>query len=232
MGLSTGVSRYLTLADRLTKQGKMEEAARLNEKVLAGDPENLSFLLNLLYLARFLPRLDDQVDTFYEKAKRINPRGELIYDYYGVAKVRQGKYDEAAAALRKAIELQPEDAEPYKFLGEIAERQNKPAEAIEQYKRAFAREPADREFQMKLWFTLIVHGRAREAIPELLQSLQVEDASAPTRMFLLGEAYRATGDFVRSRQYLEQARDRMGSQGPPAMLAQIQHDLQQMPTGR
>src|SRR5205085_1514522 len=128
-------------------------------QMLARDPENLSFLLNLLYLARFLNRLDDRVDTFYEKAKRINPRGELVYDYYGVVKVRQGKYDAAATALRKAVELRPEDSEPYKFLGEIAERQNRPADAIAHYRRALAAEPSDRSFRMKLWFTLIAHGR-------------------------------------------------------------------------
>jgi tetratricopeptide (TPR) repeat protein len=230
--LATGVSRHLAEADELTKKGKMEQAAQLDEKMLARDPENLSFLLNLLYLARFLNRLDDRVDTFYEKAKRIAPRGELVYDYYGVVKVRQGKYDAAATALRKAIELRPEDPEPYKFLGEIAERQNRPAEAIENYRRALAAEPSDRSFQMKLWFTLIAHGRGREAIPELLPALQVEDSFTSTRMFLLGEAYRTTGDYGKSRQYLEQARDRMGSQGPPDMLAQIEHDLKELPTGR
>jgi len=122
--------------------------------------------------------------------------------------------------------------EPYKFLGEIAERQNRPAEAIEQYRHALAAEPSDRSFQMKLWFTLIVHGRGREAIPELLPALQVEDSFTSTRMFLLGEAYRTTGDFGKSRQYLEQARDRMRSQGPPDMLAQIEHDLKELPLGR
>lgn len=230
--LSAGVSRHLAQADELTKKGKMEEAARLNEQMLARDPENLSFLLNLLYLARFVNRLDDRVDSFYESAKRINPRGELVYDHYGVVKVRQGKYDVAATALRKAIELRPEDPEPYKFLGEIAERQNRPAEAIENYRRALAAEPSDREFQMKLWWTLIVHGRGREAIPELLPALQVADSFTPMRMFLLGEAYRTTGDFGKSRQYLEQARNGVGHQGPPDLLARIEEDLKQLPSGR
>ena len=62
--LSTGVARHLAEADELTKKGKMEEAARLDEQMLARDPENISFLMNLLYLARFLNRLDPMPARF------------------------------------------------------------------------------------------------------------------------------------------------------------------------
>ncbi len=230
--LSTGVSRRLEESNQLAKQGKMDDAARVNEKVLERDPENLAALQNLLYLARFLPRLDDQVDGLYERAKQINPQAALIYDYYGVVMVRQRKYDAAAAALRKAIELRPEDSEPHKVLGEILEKQNRPAEAIEHYQRAVAAEPSDHAFQMKLWWTLIVNGRGREAIPQLLPALQEDDSYTSMRMVLLGEAYRTTGDFGKSRQYLEQARDRVRKQGPPDLLAQIEQELKELPSGR
>jgi tetratricopeptide (TPR) repeat protein len=230
--LSTGVFRRLEEANELAKKGKVEEAARLNEQTLARDPANLSSLLNLLYLARFLKRLDDQADAFYERAERINPRVALVYDYYGVAMVRQGKYDAAATALRKAIELQPDDAGPHKFLGEILERQNRPAEAIEQYRRALAAEPFDRAFQMKLWWTLIINGRGSEVIPQLLPAIQVADSFTSVRMVMLGEAYRTTRDFGKSRQYLEQARNRVRSQGPPDLLPQIEQELKELPPSR
>ncbi len=230
--LSTGVSRRLEEANQLAKDGKMDEAAALNEKVLERDPENASALLNLLYLARFLNRLDDQVDSLYEKAKRLNPQAARVYDYYGVVLVRRKKYDAAAAALRKAIELEPQDAEPHKFLGEILESQHRPAEAIEHYQRAVAAEPSDQTFQMKLWWTLIINGRSREAIPQILPALQTDDSFTSMRMVLLGEAYRTTGDFGKSRQYLEQARNRVRSQGPPDLLAQIDQELKELPSNR
>jgi tetratricopeptide (TPR) repeat protein len=207
--LSAGIFRRLEEADQLARKGKIEEAAQLNEQTLARDPDNLSSLLNLLYLARYLSRLDDQVDAFYERARRINPQVALAYDYYGVVMVRQGKPDAASAALRKAIELQPNDAEPYKFLGEILERQNRPAEAIEHYQHALELEPFDRPLQMKLWWTLILNGRGRETIAQLLPALLVDDSYTSMRMVLLGEAYRTTRDFGKSRQYLEQARNRV-----------------------
>jgi tetratricopeptide (TPR) repeat protein len=227
--LSTGVSRQLEESDQLAKQGRMEEAAKLNEGILARDPENLSALLNLLYLARFVTRLDGQVETMYAKAKRIDPQNSLLPNYYGVVMVRQGKFDAAATALRKALELRPDYAEPHKWLGEVLERQNRPAEAIEQYQRALAAEPNDRPVQMKLWWDLIIQNRGREAIPQLLPALQIDDSFTSMRLVLLGEAYRTTGEIGKSRQYLEQARSRVRSQGPPDLLPQIEEELKQLP---
>ena len=68
--LSTGISRRLEESNQLAKQGKMEEAAKLNEELLQRDPENLSALVNLLYLARFVTRLDDQLETHVRQGKK------------------------------------------------------------------------------------------------------------------------------------------------------------------
>jgi tetratricopeptide (TPR) repeat protein len=227
--LSMGVSRRLEESNQLAKQGKMEEAAKLNEEVLARDPENLSALVNLLYLARFVSRLDGQLETMYAKAKQIDPKNSLVHNHYGVVMVRQGKFEAAAAALRKAMELRPDYAEPHKWLGEVLERQNRPAEAIEQYKLALAAEPNDRPVQMKLWWDLIIQNRGREAIPQLLPALQIDDSFTSMRLVLLGEAYRTTGEIAKSRQYLEQARNRVRTQGPPDLLAQIEEELKELP---
>ena len=227
--LSTGVSRHLEESNQLAKRGKMEEAAKLNEEILERDPKNLSALVNLLYLARFVTRLDSQLETMYAKAQRIDPQNSLIYNHYGVVMVRQGKLEPAAAALRKAIELRADYAEPHKWLGEVLERQNRLTEAIEQYQHALAAEPNDRPIQMKLWWDLIIQNRGREAIPQLIPALQIDDSFTSMRLVLLGEAYRTTGDIGKSRQYLEQARSRVRSLGPPDLLAQIEEELKQLP---
>jgi tetratricopeptide (TPR) repeat protein len=227
--LNTGVFRRLEQSDQLAKKGNMEEAARLNEEMLARDPDNLSFLVNLLYLARYLSRLDDRVEPLYARAQRINPQVPVIYNNYGVVMVRQGKLDAAAAAFRKAIELRQDYAEPHKWLGEVLERQNQPAEAIEHYQRALVAESSDRNIEMKLWWLLVLHGRGREAIPQLLPALRIDDSFAPMRLVLLGEAYRTIGDFGKSRQYLEQARSRVRTQGPPDLMAQIEQELKDLP---
>ena len=227
--LATGIYYHLAEGDQLAHKGRMDEAAELNQAMLARDPENFTVLLNLLFLARFVDRLDNRVDAMYAKAKQINPQVPLIYDYYGGALARQGKYDAATVALRKAIELKPDYAEAHGLLGEVLERQNRPAEAIEQYERALDTEPSDRR-HMQLWRLLIIHGRSREAIPQLMEALQIEDTYSTLRLVLLGEAYLASGDAAKARQSLEQARNRARSEGPPQLLAQIDQELARMPS--
>jgi tetratricopeptide (TPR) repeat protein len=196
--------------------------------MLARDPENFSVLLNLLYLARFVDRLSDKVEGWYLKAKQINPQVALVYAYYGAALARQGKFDAAAAAARKAIELQPDYPEAHVLLGEVLEQQNHPAEALEQYQRALATQSSDRTLQLKLWRLLIIQGRGRDAIPQLIPALQVDDTYATLRRLLLGEAYLTTGDIGKAQEYLEQARSRARTEGPPELVAQIDQEIEQI----
>jgi tetratricopeptide (TPR) repeat protein len=227
--LATGIYYRLAQGDQLARRGRPDEAARLNEAMLARDPDNFGVLLNLLYLARFVDRLNDRVESFYDKARQINPQVPLTYDYYGGALAREGKYDAASVALRKAIELRPDYGEAHALLAEVLERQNRPLEAIDQYQLALNAEPSDRAVHMNLWRLLIISGRSREVIPQLIASLSLEDTYSALRLVLLGEAYRTTGELVKSRQYLEQARNRVLHEGPPALLAQIDQELAQTP---
>lgn len=227
--LATGFSYRLAEGDQLARKGNMEEAARLNEAMLDRDPENLGVLLNLLYLARFVDRLNDKIETFYTRARQINPEVPLIYSYYGGALAHQGKFDDAIVALRKAIELRPDSVDAHSFLGEIYERQNRLSEAIEQYQRALAAQTSDRALQMKLWRLMIIQGRSREVMPELIAALQIEDTYSTLRLVLLGEAYLTSGDTAKARQYLEQARNSARSEGPPQLLAEIDQELARMP---
>lgn len=227
--LGTGVYHGLEKAAELAAKGNAAEAARLNAEMLQADPENLTLLLNLLYLARLTDKLDNQIDSLYARARGIQPGLPYIYEYYGIAAARRGRYEPAAAALRKAIELRPASAEFHKTLGEVLEKQNRPAEAMEHYERAQAGAPGDRDLQIRLWFLLILHGRGKETIPQLASALAVEDSFAATRRMLLGEAYRSTGDSSRARMYLEQARDVALNQGPANLLALIDQELKTLP---
>jgi lipopolysaccharide biosynthesis regulator YciM len=46
-------------------------------------------------------------------------------------------------------------------------------------------------------------------------------------LVMLAEAYRSIGEGARARQYLEQALERVRSEGPPELLTEIEQQLRQ-----
>jgi tetratricopeptide (TPR) repeat protein len=225
--LEAGPSSRLQAADRLIQQGKLDEAANLFEEVLKRDPARTAAWVQLLYLARFLNRLNSQVDSLYASAIRLNPKVPEFYNNYGAALVRQGRMDTAATALRKAIELKPDYAEAHTWLAEVLESQHHISEAVVQYQRAVTADPSYRQARIQLGRVLINMHREREAIPDLLPALQVEDEQTSFVLVLVGEAYLYTGDRATARRYLEQAHTRVRTAGPARLLAEIEDDLAQ-----
>jgi protein O-GlcNAc transferase len=225
--LSAGAYTQLEQSDKLIEKGDWDNAARVNHEVLARDPNNLSALMNLLYIARFSDKLDGEVEDLYSRAKKVNPQIPYIHNHYGAAMLRQGKFAAAVTALRKAIEMKPDYAEAHTWLGEALDRQGHSREAVEQFQSALAAEPSNRLAQVELARILLSLGRGREAIAPLTSALQVNDSRTSMVLVMLAEAYRSIGDQARTRQYLEQALERVRKEGPPELLAEIEQELRQ-----
>lgn len=225
--LEAGSSSRLKVGLRLIQQGKLDDAANLYEDILKHDPARTAAWIELLYLARFLDRLDSQVDSLYASAVHLNPKVPEFYNNYGAAVLRKGRTDAAATALRKAIELKPDYAEAHTWLAELLESQHRMPEAINEYQRAITADPSYRKARIQLGRVLLNLQRDREAISDLLPALEPEDDQTSFVLVLLGEAYLYTGDRTTARRYLEQARTRVRSEGPPRLLAEIEDELSQ-----
>ena len=133
--------------------------------------------------------------------------------------------------MKKAIELKPDYTEAYVFLGGMMEKHNLPAEAIEDYRLALAAQPSYRPAHLQLGRILVTLGRDREAIPELLPALEVDDSDTSLVMLLLAQAYANSGDLGKARDYLKQARVRALKTGPQELLQQIEQGLRQLGSG-
>ena len=73
-----------------------------------------------------------------EAAMRQDPRNGSTVDSWGWVLYKQGRFQEAEAALRKAVELTPFSPEIRKHLGEVLLKLDRPEEALEQWERALA----------------------------------------------------------------------------------------------
>jgi tetratricopeptide (TPR) repeat protein len=232
LGLATGPLNRILQAQQLVRQGEFQEASRLFREVLKRDPNDLDGLyglLNLFYLAPPANRPSvEEVEAYYARARQIAPQNPELYLFYGSALIRQNKYDGAVTALNKAIELKPDYADAHLFLGGILEQANHPDQAMVHYRLALAAQPSFRPAQLQLGRMLVNLGRDREAIPELLPALQVDDADTPMVMLFLAQAYANSGDLPKAREYLKQARTRVQKTGPPDLLERIDQGLKQL----
>ncbi len=229
--LAKGSFNQVQQASELMAQGKNPEAARLYLDVLSRDPDNLSALISVLYLARFVD-FGNQIDDFHSRAVRINPNIAVVENHYGAALLRQGRVDVATTALQRALELNPGNAEAHLWLGQAREMQHRNSEALDQYARALSMQPSLYMAKFQLARLLADQGRNREAIPylrALLQDLTPDDTLMSPAMVLLGEAYGDTGQREEAREYLEQAHARVRKEGPPQLLAEIEDELRKLP---
>jgi len=73
-----------------------------------------------------------------EAAMKQDPKNGSTVDSWGWVLYKQGHYQEAEAALRKAVELTPFSPEIRKHLGEVLLKLDRPQEALDQWERALA----------------------------------------------------------------------------------------------
>lgn len=96
----------------LYQQGKIAEARTLFEGLIALNPNLFTGYAGLgaIALAAEPPRLDEAVQHL-TKAIAINPNDPSVQANLGEALLRQGKFEDAAAAFEKALALDPDEAD-------------------------------------------------------------------------------------------------------------------------
>ena len=226
---ATGIQNRLMTAKALQDRREFDRAAQLFREVLKQYPDNIECLVNLLYIAHFPNQATpEEAEDLYNKARAVNPQYPLVYLYHGLVLASQSKYDAAVAEIEKGISLKPNDAEGHAWLADVRERQNRRADAIAEYQTAVALKPDFRQARIELAKNLLYAGRSREAIPMLLPTLQVEDASTPAVMMFLAQAYLNAGDRANARKYLNDAHEFVLRHGPSNLMPQIEAGLRSL----
>ncbi len=106
----------------------------------------------------------------------------LLQVNYGIALESCARYEEAAAALSRAVDLDPENAEARYNLGVVAERCGGSFDAVAaSYRRAIALDPSRPEVHDSLAFALAQLGRDAEAVAAYRDSLALEPDNPSAR---------------------------------------------------
>ena len=152
--------KYLAEGNELYKNDRDEQAIEAYKKAISVDPGNgeAYFRLGLAYAAT--GKRDEAEESFrksvevYEKYLRTNQKDAQAYYVMGQALVRIGNYQQdrakapksyqdAVAALKKAVALEPENGDMYYELGEAHNNLFQYQEAVKAFEKATELDPSN-----------------------------------------------------------------------------------------
>ena len=163
VGHSVRVSELLDTAQRLTQQGKLDEAVARYRWALALEPKNADAHYNLGNALRQQSKFDEAA-VHYRQAVVLQPNFAEAHNNLGNVLRRQSKWDEAAAHFQRAVVLKPNFAQAYVNLGNSLLDQGRAGEAASQYYRAIALNPDIAEAHSNLANVLNQQGKLDEAV--------------------------------------------------------------------
>ncbi|MEM6705470.1 MAG: tetratricopeptide repeat protein [Acidobacteriota bacterium] len=190
-------ARWVTRAANALREGDVDGARELLDRVLEGSPNDVRALYNRALVASRQGQRSDALG-YFERIVALASRGDvpallhsLALTGVGTEYLRQGNSTDAVSALKDALRIDPGNAQATLALARAYEAQSSWQAAYDVYDRAssaetpYLREKAD---------VLLRMGRNAEAM-SLLVDAAAQDPSAPT-LSLLGWAQEASGDFA------------------------------------
>ena len=128
---------HVLLSALHTLKGEHDKALAEAETAISLNPGNIDALSQYAWTLGFVGRNNEAVPVF-EKIIRVNPYAKsTIFRGYGRALINAGRFEEAAAALKKAVQSAPEDKyirlqliRPYVKMGKDKEARAEAAEVL------------------------------------------------------------------------------------------------------
>lgn len=187
--------------------GRVEEALLLYGRFLATRPKDTN-ALNLAAIASVQSGAYGRAVELLEAALAVNAEMAETHRNLGFALTRMGRYEDAAAAYRRAVELAPGDAEARDGLARVADllanseeslaraaelqRDGRFDEALRRYREILADRPGHVDALNLGGVALVQLGRAAEALP-LLQRATAAARDRADVHYNLGGALKALG---------------------------------------
>ena len=132
---------------------------------------------------------------------------ETAREYYqeGVFYGKQGKYEEAAMSLEKAVALEPNNADARNALGVIYHRQKQYQQAEEQYLEAIKANPSHAKARTNLAITYQHQHEPQKALQQLEKALEIQPGYAPAQALIEQARKQAKKQQEAERKKKEQA---------------------------
>lgn len=168
------VQALFDVGNKLSEEGKNEEAIEQYKKALEKDPEQTNIMGNMAESYKKLGKYQEALDL-YKKAITINPNDAVLYTNMGVVLDKLGKSAESQEAFKKAASMNPGgSAQSYYNIGATMVNSGRTAEAADAFKQAITADPNFAEAYYQLGMCL--SGKAEtwaDAIKNLQKYIQI-----------------------------------------------------------
>ncbi len=199
IGFDMSSDRELRAAVNHQRVGRVREALRLYEVILANEPEH-PHALNFAGVAHAQMGNGRRAIELLRKAIDVQPGNPQAHRNLGITLRDEGRLDEAAHALRRVIDILPESAEGYNELGIVLRRAGKLEQAATAYRRALALEPKSAQAHANLGNALQEQDKLDEACVSYRQALAIDPGMATV--------HRGLGNALQRLERFDEAIDR------------------------
>lgn len=202
------------------RQGRVDEAEELYQRVLGAQPQNPDALHYFGILSHQRGRTEKAIELI-RRAISAQPDYLAAINNLGNVLKEHGDIPGAEAQYRKLIAQSPEYADAYNNLGVVLKSQGRHAEARDAYRRAVALAPDHADAWYNLGLNLAQHGEAHEALRSYRQAIALRPVhdEAYKELGILLHAMGRGGEAVET--YREWLRRRPGNPIAEHMLAAI-----------
>ncbi|MGA2125673.1 MAG: sulfotransferase [Xanthobacteraceae bacterium] len=185
------ISQALKEAVALQDQGKLPEAERLYDAILAADPDHFASLVRLGVLRIRDGQIDEAVAMLNRAAEATAASAEA-QTTIGMIFTGIGRFPEAIACYRRALAVDPRHAVAHCNLASVLQSRGRLMDAIDHYEQALEIRPEFPEAHSYLGNVLQMVGRHEEAVAHYQHALELKPDYAEAHCNL-GAAMMATG---------------------------------------
>lgn len=136
----------------------------------------------------------------FKRAIALDPKFNSAHQVYGWYLIALGRFDEAQAAMKRALEADPLSDFGLWGLGDSFYFARQYEQAVEQYRRAIGVEPKLYWSHLMLGWAYVQQGKFDEAIAELNQARRLNDSPQVTAA--LGHAFAVSGQRAEAQKVL------------------------------
>lgn len=208
MNDSESTTRELTLDEAvaiaivLQKNGRLEEAQALYQRVLRTDPDHPRALHFAGVLAHQQQHNDDAL-ALIERSLALQPGEADWYSNLGIVSQSAGQVERAIEAYQHAIELDPDHANAYSNLGVVLRAVGRPADAEAAYRAAIRLNPDHIDAHTNLGILLTALNRPEEAAACYCKVITLRPTHGEARK-LLALAHYTLGETAEAVRVLEE----------------------------